>query len=1269
MKGLITMRKRVVSLVVLLVLMLIFALESSVFAIEFSSGSDENSEIKQSAAYFREDFGNGLGDWSVNYQMAVNAAGQLATTVSNGVCKVVSPLDFAVKDMILEYDMQISSNAADNFMFVTDLRCEDKVDAVRIILYKNAITVISSTASGTARQVYSKSVVDFDEMYRVRVKLIGNSLSYEIKNVAQDEFEKIFKVDGMTLDQKGQFSFLVSNTDALIDNIFVTNLDVVTEQNTYYSEDFKNGLDDWSVKYQMEVNVEGQLATTVNDGVCKVVSPSDFAVENMILEYDMQITANAANNFMFVTDLRCEDKVDAVRIILYKDAMTVIASTMSGPARQVCNESVINFDTVYRVRIKLVDDTLIYEIKSVDDEEFVTIFEMSGIMLSQKGQFSFLVSNAEALIDNVSLVNLDDDEIQFEKAYYYINTGTTASLDFWNRGDHNVVFSSSNHSVATVDNEGNVTTIAKGEAYITVATINGDESSMCKVISTKPVTNVVLHKNTMQLEVGESEELLGYMVPNDATNTLIYWEVEDPEIISLTGIRSSARGVTALKPGQTKIKVTSDEGGYVSICNVTVTEKTIPDSKNATLYFDGYKREIPEYIYGNIETTTLYQASAGMLNQNRNIETEKANELYKMQLNKETGFQFLRSYVHWYDWQTGYPTNVSDEQRGNLIAYPLQYYFENADAVNMPICIGINVNQDVETAFEGIKKIKELSDGRPFWIEYGNELYAISAEEIVANVDEYVRKLRALNNLVKAYDPNIKIGVPLLALSADRAIKNDPNNWVRSEDDWEYTQGARALEWNKALAQNPDCYDAIVVHYYSGIHNFTDIKPKDVLRIHLKDVLLQGFSTEAMLKRQYPGKELWVTEYGVLSYNVQVGADEAERGRRQYCKSLGNAITYLVTFLEQLKNGATLTSAASIIGGNGFECYQVVGNNALFSENELVKLPNGYLYEKFSPIINSSTQYYDLMQKEGTVYTSQIDLNGERIDVLSPDILAYGFGDDNKANYILLINQYENPTTVTIEGTDVTPLWVYEGTYGAYPYWTNNPNSRMSDVPQHIDVPVDLEGIPQENIELPPFSITCVGVSKGINDGISAQLREKLSDTIVLKSSASQALGINGEIFYVDSFDSTVQTVMVDGQLFVPARALLTNDNILVSYDSVEQQMSAIRIAEDGNSYSSVFDIRENEIMIDRLEIFPEGGGGVIYEGGRTISLETQLPGSVEELYLPLEIIAQITGRCVINCGEGVYLLSKSNIVLNSEEIQILSMALRNPTGEEAGEG
>ena len=1247
--------KRIISIVMLLTLTFVFVIVPPVSATNFL---EEDSQTIKQYAYFYEDFEKGLENWSVQYQMEVNSKGQLSTSTNTGVCKVVSPLEFETEDMILEYDMEISSNAADNFMFVTDLRCKDKVDTVRIILYKNSITVVSSTAGGIAKQVYNQSVIEFDKMYRVKIKMIGSTLSYEIKGLDESRYRKIFTMNDITLKQKGQFSFLASNTGALIDNIFVTNLDVVTDENTYYSENFKNGLDNWPVTYQMEVNLEGQLSTTVNNGVCKVVSAQDFAVRDMILEYDMEISSNAADNFMFVTDLRCKDKVDTVRIILYKNSITVVSSTADGTARQVYNQSLINFDTTYRVRIKLIDETLVYQIKNINSTEFVTAFQLNGITLNQKGQISFMASNTDALIDNVSLVNLDDEVLKFKRAYFYIEKGKTQPLDYKNYGNSSVSFVSSDNSIASVDNVGNVTTHSKGEAYITVT--DGKETAVCKVVSTIPVTNVVMHKNTMELEVGESEELLGYIVPNEASNSLIYWEVADPEIVSLTGIRSSARGVTALKPGKTTIKLTTDEGGYVSICDVTVTEKTTPVSKSSTLYFNGYKREIPEYIYGNIETTTLYQASAGMLNQNRNVETEKANELYKMELNENMGFQFLRSYVHWYDWQTGLPTNVTNEQLQNLIAYPIQNYFENASTVNMPICIGINVNQDVETAFEGIKKIKELSNGRPFWIEYGNELYAISAEEIVANVDQYITKLRQLNTLVKSYDPNIKIGVPLLALSADRAIKNDPNNWVRNEDDWEYTQGPRALEWNTTLAQNPDCYDAVVVHYYSGIHNFADIKPKDVLRIHLSDVLLQGFSTEAMLKRQYPGKEFWATEYGVLSYNVQVGADEAERGRRQYCKSVGNAITYLTTFLEQLKNGATLTSAASIIGGNGFECYQSIGNNTLLSENELIKLPNGYLYERFSPIINSSTHYYDLSQKEGNIYTSQIDLNGELIDVLSPDVLAYGFGDENKVNYVLFINQYENPTTVTVEDTNITPLWKYEGEYGAYPYWINNPNSSPLDVPQHIDVPTDLEAKTQENIELSPFSITCVKVSRNTSDGIPTQLRNKLYDTIVLKSSANKGLGINGDIFYVDSFDSTTKTMMSNGQLLVPARTLLTNDNILVSYDKKEKKMRAVKIAADGKSYSSIFDVQKNEIIIDQLEIFPEGGGGVIYQGGTKISLTSQLGGSNEKLYLPLEILAQITGRSLVNCGDGIYLLSKGNIVLTDEEVQTLAVALED---------
>ena len=58
------------------------------------------------------------------------------------------------------------------------------------------------------------------------------------------------------------------------------------------------------------------------------------------------------------------------------------------------------------------------------------------------------------------------------------------------------------------------------------------------------------------------------------------------------------------------------------------------------------------------------------------------------------------------------------------------------------------------------------------------------------------------------------------------------------------------------------------------------------------------------------------------------------------------------------------------------------------------------------------------------------------------------------------------------------------------------------------------------------------------------------------------------------------------------------------------------------------------------------------------MSLGIQLFDSNEELYLPLEALAQITGRNINYCGEGVYLLSKSSIALNEEEIQALSAAL-----------
>ena len=152
-------------------------------------------------------------------------------------------------------------------------------------------------------------------------------------------------------------------------------------EEVYFEDDFKNGLNKWSTIYQMGINVENRLETTNDRSVCKVVSTTDFEVGNLILEYDLKIS-NPASNFMHVTDLRYKDKADSSKIILYKDRITVIPVNSVGVAKQVYSSATIEDDIMYTVRIKLIDDTLSYELKKADEKKFKKLFETGGVTLN-----------------------------------------------------------------------------------------------------------------------------------------------------------------------------------------------------------------------------------------------------------------------------------------------------------------------------------------------------------------------------------------------------------------------------------------------------------------------------------------------------------------------------------------------------------------------------------------------------------------------------------------------------------------------------------------------------------------------------------------------------------------------------------------------------------------------------------------------------------------------------------------------------------------------
>lgn len=81
-------------------------------------------------------------------------------------------------------------------------------------------------------------------------------------------------------------------------------------------------------------------------------------------------------------------------------------------------------------------------------------------------------------------------------------------------------------------------------------------------------TGVSLDKNTLSLNVGDTERLTATVAPSDADDKTVSWTSEDTTIASVT----TAGLVTAKKAGTTKITVKTTDGDFTAEATVTVEE-------------------------------------------------------------------------------------------------------------------------------------------------------------------------------------------------------------------------------------------------------------------------------------------------------------------------------------------------------------------------------------------------------------------------------------------------------------------------------------------------------------------------------------------------------------------------------------------------------------------------------------------------------------------------------------------------------------------------
>ncbi|MGE5398332.1 MAG: Ig-like domain-containing protein [Chitinophagales bacterium] len=160
------------------------------------------------------------------------------------------------------------------------------------------------------------------------------------------------------------------------------------------------------------------------------------------------------------------------------------------------------------------------------------------------------------------------DMVRINKSLLYLTPGQSETLTVISFGTE-VSWSSSNTSVAIVDETGKVTGIALGKATITVMAVDGSFDEICDVIvNTGAVTKVSLNKTVLTLVPGQNYTLKATIKPYNAINKNVSWSSSDANVATV----DETGKVTTAAVGTATITATTEDGGYKATCDITVVE-------------------------------------------------------------------------------------------------------------------------------------------------------------------------------------------------------------------------------------------------------------------------------------------------------------------------------------------------------------------------------------------------------------------------------------------------------------------------------------------------------------------------------------------------------------------------------------------------------------------------------------------------------------------------------------------------------------------------
>lgn len=221
---------------------------------------------------------------------------------------------------------------------------------------------------------------------------------------------------------------------------------------------------------------------------------------------------------------------------------------------------------------KCLDET----VATVDSQGVVTAVEVGNTFVVVTSSMGYSATCSIVVTQQPSSITLSKNEVT-------VNVGETYAIEYTllpaNSTTQTVTWTTQNAGIATVDETGKITGVAKGTTFIIGSLPNGYVAYL-NVVVNEAVKGVNLDATEKTIVKGESFKLTPVFTPAEPSNKNMTWTSSNAKVAKV----NSAGKVTGVSGGVAIITGTTEDGGYTVICTVTVTEKVTKVSLNHTSY-------------------------------------------------------------------------------------------------------------------------------------------------------------------------------------------------------------------------------------------------------------------------------------------------------------------------------------------------------------------------------------------------------------------------------------------------------------------------------------------------------------------------------------------------------------------------------------------------------------------------------------------------------------------------------------------------------------